>query len=480
MAAAGRGDASAGILELHKLLSSFRNLMISTKVGRCLDKLFLRVKSIQNRFLSSDAKNSRHQFIADIALSAGGIGRLKVLGYSLWCISDQALLRHLLFDPKSNLKKGNILSLIRRLIGHSLFTADSPEWDALSNSTKSSLGNINSQSYRNRVVEVVENWLENRKPEHKSSFVLSLRGDLYFLSMDIITSVLLGCLLPETSKAIIYSNHEWIQKTIKRRIGSSMIMPTWIPSPTFLKIYLTKQRINTLLSPWVTKARDMSNEYGHCLLSDVDTEIQGKSLCPFSATQHKDLVKTLFFTGIRTTAVTLEWIILYMASQPDKLHEIQNEIDTISEAGKLSLNNIPKLEYLERFITEVMRIAPIAHTHVRQVKAGFEYENCKFRAGDILLLSVFGFNHDPDIWKEPDEFYPERFANKALTSSLFPFGLGQHTCPGRYLAYQDILIVLVSLLQKFNIKAIAPINLDPCSSLLLEPSKEQVIELIAR
>ena len=126
------------------------------------------------------------------------------------------------------------------------------------------------------------------------------------------------------------------------------------------------------------------------MLSDVDTEIQKKSLCPFSATQHKDLVKTLFFTGIRTTAVTLEWIILYMASQPDKLNEIQNEIGTLSEAGKLSLNNIPKLEYLERFITEVMRIAPIAHTHARQVKASFEYENRKFRAGDILLLSVFG------------------------------------------------------------------------------------------
>ena len=454
--------------------------MISTKAGRSLERLFSRVKSIQNRFLTSDAKNYRHQFIADIALSAGGIGRLKVLGYSLWCISDQALLRHLLFDPKSNLKKGNILSLIRRLIGHSLFTADSPEWDALSNSSKSTLGNINSQSYCNRVVKVVDNWLEHRKPKHNSSFVLTLRGDLYFLSMDIMTSVLLGCLLPETTKSSIYSNHEWIQKTIKRRIGSSMIMPTWIPSPNFLKVHFTKKRIDTLLSPWVTKARYMSNEYGHCLLSDVDTEIQEKSLCPFSATQHKDLVKTLFFTGIRTTAATLEWIILYMASQPDKLNEIQNEIDTISEAGKLSLNNIPKLEYLERFITEVMRIAPIAHTHVRQVKAGFEYENCKFRAGDILLLSVFGFNHDPDIWKEPDEFYPERFANKALTSSLFPFGLGQHTCPGRYLAYQDILIVLVSLLQKFNIKAIAPINLDPCSSLLLEPSKEQVIELIAR
>ena len=60
------------------------------------------------------------------------------------------------------------------------------------------------------------------------------------------------------------------------------------------------------------------------MLSDVDTKIQEKSPYPFSATQHKDLVETLFFTGIRTTAVTLEWVILYMASQPDKLNEIQN------------------------------------------------------------------------------------------------------------------------------------------------------------
>ena len=454
--------------------------MTSTKVDRGLGRFFSGLKSIQSRFLSPHAQNLRHQLIADKAMSEGGIGRLKVLGYSLWCISDNALLRHLLYDPKSNLKKGNILSLIKRLIGHSLFTADSPEWDSLSSSSKSTLGYINSQCYRNRVAEVVENWVEHRRPDHKSSFILNLRGDLYFLSMDIITSVLLGCLLPDNTKERIYTNHEWIQKTIKRRIGSAMILPTWIPSPNFFSIYLTKQRINRLLSPWVRNARDMSNEYGQCLLSDVDTEIQEKSLCPFSVSQHKDLVKTLFFTGIRTTALTLEWILLYLAAHPERLNEIQNEIDTNFEAGNLTLSNIPKLEFLERFIMEVMRIAPIAHTHVRQVKTSFEHDTFQFRAGDILLLSVFAYNHDPDNWNEPDKFLPERFANKNLASFLFPFGLGKHTCPGKYLAYQDILIVLVSLLQKFKIKALTSINLDACSSLLLEPLQEQSIEFIPR
>ena len=163
-----------------------------------------------------------------------------------------------------------------------------------------------------------------------------------------------------------------------------------------------------------------------------------------------------------------------------RTNEIQNEIDTSFAAGNLTVSNIPKLEFLERFIMEVMRIAPIAHTHVRQVKTSFEHDTFQFRAGDILLLSVFAYNHDPGNWTEPDKFLPERFANKNLASLLFPFGLGKHTCPGKYLAYQDILIVLVSLLQKFKIKALTSINLDACSSLLLEPLQEQSIELIPR
>jgi len=454
--------------------------MISPKAKLGLAGLISSVKSFKGTFWSTESRDSRYKLIANKALSDGGVSNFKLFGYSLWCISDPIILRSLLLDVKSNLKKGNVLTLLSRLLGHSLLTAEGPEWEALSNSSKLTLGNKNSQSYRSRVVDVVENWIRDQQSQHTDELVLNLRDDLYFLSMDIMSSVLLGCLLPENTKKSIYVNQEWIQTTIKSRIGSSLMMPTWIPSPSFIQVFFAKLRIDRMLSPWVRKARYISSEFGNCLLSDLDAEIRGKALCPFTDKQHKDFVKTLFFAGIRTTALTLEWIILYLISHPDWLKEIQEEIDKAPEPNKLSFSCISRLGCLEKFISEVMRIRPIVHTYVRVVKNSFECNNYQFRSGEILFLSAYGLNHDTNLWEEPDRFSPDRFINKAFASSMFPFGLGKHTCPGRFLAYQDIAIVIVSLLHRYKVKSTAIVNLDPCSGFLLEPSIKQSVELVER
>jgi len=436
------------------------------------------LKSIQN--VKIPAKKSQHIFIAEKAFSNGGIGRYQIFGYSLWSISDPILLRKLLVDSDSNLKKGNLLHLLKRIFGQSLFSAEGAEWERLSYSSKSTLGKTNSEIYHKRIVQVVEKWVRTSMPTSENSFILNLREDLYFLNMDIMSAVLLGCLLPETSKRRIYAEHDWIKATINTRLASSLVLPTWIPSPFDLLILFRRQRINHLLLPWVVKAKRMTNEFGNCLISDLDSEIRGKSLCPFSRMQHADFVKTLFFAGIRTSAVTLEWIILYLMSRPQDYGKIQYEIDRNIGTEELTSFNIAKLVYMNKFVNEVMRIAPVGHTHARQVKSSFKHEMNSFRTGDIILLSIYGLHHDPNVWNEPEKFNPNRFNEKQLASSFLPYGLGQHTCPGQHLSNQTIAIALVTFLRNFNIKATGQIDLEAASHILLEPSTKQSVELVAR
>ena len=436
------------------------------------------LKSIRN--VQIPAKKSQHIFVAEKAFSNGGIGRYQIFGYSLWTISDPTLLRKLLVDSDSNLKKGNLLHLLKRIFGQSLFSAEGAEWDRLSYSSKSTLGRTNSEIYHKRIVQVVENWIRLSKPKPENQLILNLREDLYFLNMDIMSAVLLGCLLPESSKKRIFAEHDWIKATINRRLASSLVMPTWIPSPFDLLILFRRQRINNLLLPWVAQAKCMTNEFGNCLISDLDSEIRGKTLCPFSRIQHADFVKTLFFAGIRTSAVTLEWVILYLMSRPQEYGKIQCEIDRNIGTEELTSFNIAKLVYMNKFVNEVMRIAPVGHTHARQVKSSFKHEMNLFRTGDIILLSIYGLHHDPNVWNEPEDFNPNRFDEKHLASSFLPYGLGQHTCPGQHLSNQTIAIALVTLLRNFTIKATAQINLEAASYILLEPSTKQSVELIAR
>lgn len=432
------------------------------------------------RILSITDRGSRYQQIARIARANGGIGKIGILGRTFWCISDETLLRSLLLDTGSHVRKGNIVHLLERILGHSIFTAEGSEWNELSYSSKLTLGNTNSRRYYGRMIDVTNRWVDSIWRQSEDSAILDLRRDLYYLNMDIISAVLLGCILPGDIRTLICSEHEWIRGTVNRRLASSMLAPAWIPSLSFLQIYLRKKKIDDLLSPVLSRAKQMVNEFGHCLISDHDNEIQRKALCPFSKMQNADFVKTLFFTGIRTTAVTLEWIILYMVTQPTELEMIRTEIDEHIGSGAPSPEGIAKLVHMERFIKEVMRRAPIAHTHVRQVKQGFRYGDHFLRRGDVLLLSVFGFNHDEKVWDEPDSFNPDRFCEKGVAALLFPFGLGAHTCPGQHLAYQSITIALVLLIQRFRIEKIESVQLEPCSFVLLEPSNIQSVKLVPR
>ena len=167
-------------------------------------------------------------------------------------------------------------------------------------------------------------------------------------------------------------------------------------------------------------------------------------------------------------------------SLPKELERIEREI-TLHVGTRLpDPEDIGKLVYLERFIKEVMRTVPLAHTHVRRVEKDICYEGNVLKKEDVLLLSVYGYNHDPRLWTAPDEFYPERFRTKATSELLFPFGLGTHICPGQYLAYQAITIGVVLLLQRFKIQNINKVELEPCSLVLLEPSVSQSMMLLRR
>ncbi|EEE59259.1 hypothetical protein OsJ_11275 [Oryza sativa Japonica Group] len=55
------------------------------------------------------------------------------------------------------------------------------------------------------------------------------------------------------------------------------------------------------------------------------------------------------------------------------------------------------------------------------------------------MVNMWAIAHDPELWPEPDEFRPERFAEEDVSVlggdlRLAPFGAGRRACPGKTLA----------------------------------------------
>lgn len=102
---------------------------------------------------------------------------------------------------------------------------------------------------------------------------------------------------------------------------------------------------------------------------------------------------------------------------------------------KEKLKNDNDGRYLEMFVQEVRRFFPFGPFLGARVKKEFIWNDAHFKEGQLVLLDMYGTNHDARLWKDPESFIPERF--KDWRGSLFDFipqGGGDsatgHRCPG--------------------------------------------------
>ena len=70
------------------------------------------------------------------------------------------------------------------------------------------------------------------------------------------------------------------------------------------------------------------------------------------------------------------------------------------------------------------------------------------------MPSLWTLHNDPDIWKEPEKFNPERFlddqGNFVRSKYVIPFSVGPRHCLGEQLARMEVFIFLVGMVQKFE------------------------------
>ena len=71
-------------------------------------------------------------------------------------------------------------------------------------------------------------------------------------------------------------------------------------------------------------------------------------------------------------------------------------------------------------------------------------------------MNAWAVGRDPEAWKNPGEFYPERFIGKSIDYKgkefeLKPFGAGRRGCLGIYMGIATVELALANLLCKFEI-----------------------------
>lgn len=173
----------------------------------------------------------------------------------------------------------------------------------------------------------------------------------------------------------------------------------------------------------------------------------------------KAFTQDLLAGGTESSAVTVEWAISELLKKPEIFKKATEELDrVIGRERWVDEKDIPNLPYLEAIVKETMRLHPVAPMLVPRTAR----EDCQVAGYDIpkgtqIFVNVWTIGRDPNLWENPDVFFPDRFIGKAIdvkghNFELLPFGSGRRMCPGYSLGLKVIQTSLANLLHGFNWK----------------------------
>ena len=118
-----------------------------------------------------------------------------------------------------------------------------------------------------------------------------------------------------------------------------------------------------------------------------------------------------------------------------------------------------RLPYVEAFISEVLRIAnvvPFAMPHACTEDTDVKWEGFIIPKGCTVLLNLDSVLQDPEIFKSPEEFNPERFLDDSgkvfRPKGFLAFGTGRRICPGERISWMEMFLFLTIMIQEFDPK----------------------------
>jgi cytochrome P450/NADPH-cytochrome P450 reductase len=143
----------------------------------------------------------------------------------------------------------------------------------------------------------------------------------------------------------------------------------------------------------------------------------------------------------------------------------------------LTVNHIPKLTYIDACLKETLRLSSPINGIILKPKEDTTLGGGKYAVpkDTFIQVNMRGLHHDPKVWGEDrDEFKPERMfdeAFKALPPNAWkPFGNGARGCIGRGFAWQEMIMNVALVLQRFQIEKADPnYKLELKSTLTIKP-----------
>ncbi|KAI0287733.1 cytochrome P450 [Russula brevipes] len=175
------------------------------------------------------------------------------------------------------------------------------------------------------------------------------------------------------------------------------------------------------------------------------------------------------FASVHSTALTFTQTFYRLLSNPQYIEPLRQEVEAVVAEEGWTKAGMDKMHKLDSFLRETQRVDGLTILLVnRLVLRPFTFSNrVTIPAGTLIGLPVSAAHRDDRTFPNPNEFDGFRFSKlresegdtvtgryqaSSTSSGHLSFGLGRHTCPGRFLAVNEVKALLAHIIMTYDIK----------------------------
>lgn len=399
----------------------------------------------------------------NLARQAGGVAIFSVLKRKWAIVSNPAIAAQIQYDDEEYFGRSiGQRYILRSLLGESILTLDGEPWRDLRGSINNSFAVSNISKYHTSISNLIDDTIGPNRTTGAGREELNINMHLLeTLFLQISVTSLTGKNPARYEREKIHHEFQDIEELTRifLRHPWLLMLPQWLPHPPNLMMWQKAHSINQTISSLI-KRESGDPEDAYSLLTDITQEIRKENRCPFSSKQQLYIIKSLIYAAMKTSAVTLIWMLTHLANNINYWQQLSTEVQKKFGTRRANFNELDDLPILNSILNETLRLSPTVPLLARQVTKKCRIAGTLLNKNDTVIISVSGIHHDHHSWPQPDVFYPERFQEDFQPNTFLPFQLGPHTCPGQHLARRTLLAIMIRLAQFYDLSSIANLNFE--------------------
>jgi cytochrome P450 len=348
-----------------------------------------------------------------------------------------------------------------------VFAANGEDWRRQRAFVMHAFNPAHVKSYFPSLQSVTSRFLRRWARHANDSVSFELEPDLMRYTVDVTAGLAFGSDVNtiESDGVIIQEHLSDIFRMLQKRLFAAFPYWHWVKLPEDRRVDKSIRAIEEAIREFISAARErMERNPGlfqspsNLMESMIAARDQNKSVLSDADLAGNTL--TMLLAGEDTTAHTLAWLIYFLSRSPDVFLRLRAQADRIMGEDALPSRHdqLSEMDFIEACINESMRLRPVAPLIAVEANHDAVIANVAVPKGTVILMLTRIAALDDTNFANASEFRPERWLMPASDTNRrkvsIPFGAGPRLCPGRFLAVEEMKMVIAMLVKNFDIERI--------------------------